>query len=61
MLTGENGILTQATKAGEETARAEAEEKVTLAILGSYDNTGKVNEKTIYFNVGHFRKLIFRI
>ncbi len=47
MLTGENGILTQATKAGEETARAEAEEKVTLAILGSYDNTGKVNEKTM--------------
>ncbi len=47
MLTGENGILTQATKAAEETARAAAKEQVDVAILGSYDNLGKVNEERL--------------
>ena len=39
-LTGENGILTKATKAKEETQKATAEEKVQLEALGSYDNNG---------------------
>ncbi len=43
MLTGENGILTQATEAREETERAEAEERVKLAILGSYGTDGKID------------------
>ena len=35
MLTGENGILTQATNAKEETTKAEEEEKIKLAVTGS--------------------------
>ena len=35
MLTGENGILTQATNAKEKTTKAEEEEKVNMAVLGS--------------------------
>ncbi len=35
MLTGENGMLTQATSAKEKTTKAEEEEKVKMAVLGS--------------------------
>ena len=35
MLTGENGILTQATNAKEKTSKAEEEEKINMAVLGS--------------------------
>ena len=35
MLTGENGILTQATNAKERTTKAEEEEKIKMAVLGS--------------------------
>ena len=35
MLTGENGILTQATNAKESTDKATEEEKVNMAVLGS--------------------------
>ena len=35
MLTGKNGILTQATNAKEKTSKAEEEEKVNMAVLGS--------------------------
>ena len=35
MLTGENGILTQAQNASEETTKAEEEEKIQMAVLGS--------------------------
>ena len=35
MLTGDNGILTQATNAKEKTSKAEEEEKVNMAVLGS--------------------------
>ncbi len=47
MLFGENGILTRANEAAEATSYATAEEKVKLAILGSYDNTGKMSDKLI--------------
>ncbi len=43
MLTGENGILTQVAEATKATEEAEIEERITLAINGSYDNTGKIN------------------
>ena len=44
MLTGENGILTQSTNAKEETTKAEEEEKIKLAVMGSsIDNTGYVD------------------
>ncbi len=35
MLTGENGILNQATNAKERTTKAEEEEKIKMAVLGS--------------------------
>ena len=43
-LTGQNGILSNATKSKEETQVKSAEEKVKLALTGSYDTTGKINE-----------------
>ena len=44
MLTGENGILTQATNAREKTTKAEEEEKIKMAVMGSsVDNTGYVD------------------
>ena len=35
MLTGENGILTQATNAREKTTKSEEEEKIKMAVMGS--------------------------
>ena len=44
MLTGENGILTQATNAKEKTDKATEEEKIQMAVLGSsLDNNGYVD------------------
>ena len=39
-LTGDNGILTKAQNAGEETKKATAQEQVQVAIVASYDNNG---------------------
>lgn len=38
MLTGDNGILTQATNARENTTKAEEEEKIKMAVVGSSIN-----------------------
>ena len=35
MLTGENGILTQASNAKEKTTKSEEEEKIKMAVMGS--------------------------
>ena len=44
MLTGENGILTQATNAREKTTKAEEEEKIKMAVMGSsVNNNGYVD------------------
>lgn len=43
-LTGQNGILTNATTAKEKTQYSTAEEKVKLALVGSYDATGDVSK-----------------
>ena len=43
-LTGQNGILSNATKSKEETQVKSAEEKVKLALTGSYDIIGNINE-----------------
>ena len=44
MLTGDNGILTQATNAKEKTDKATEEEKIQMAVLGSsVDNNGYVD------------------
>ena len=42
-LTGENGILTKARTAKEETDKATAKEKVQVAVLGSFDEKGQLD------------------
>ena len=42
-LTGENGILTRANDAKEDTARETAKEKVAVEVLGSYGDDGKLD------------------
>ena len=42
MLTGENGILTKATEAEEETKKSNIKEKIQLAIMGSYGIDGRI-------------------
>ena len=42
-LTGENGLLSKAIGAKENTQKAEAEELVKLALSASYNNSGKVD------------------
>ena len=43
MLTGQNGILTQAQRAKSNTETASAKEKVQIAVMGSYDNSGNLS------------------
>ena len=50
-LTGDNGILSNATKSKEETQYKNAEEKVKLAVAGSYDETGNMNEERLQTEV----------
>ena len=53
MLTGENGILTQAQSAKEKTTKAEEEEKIKMAVMGSsISNDGLVEmiEETSFKN-----------
>ena len=42
-LTGQNGILTRANDAAEETGRKTAEEKVAVEVLGSYGKDGNID------------------
>ncbi|MEI3357250.1 MAG: hypothetical protein V8R81_09840 [Clostridia bacterium] len=51
MLTGNNGILTQANQAKENNNSAAAKEKVQVEALGSIDKSGKFNEGTFEENV----------
>ena len=44
-LSGPNGILTNATKAKEQTAESGAKEKINIAIGGSYNNTGNFDSE----------------
>ena len=46
-LTGENGILTKANKAKEDTQMAAAKEKVQMAVLASYDSNGDLDITTL--------------
>ncbi len=43
MLTGQNGILTQAQNAKNVTEQSEAKEKVKMEVAGSFDESGKFN------------------
>ena len=51
MLTGDNGILNKATTAKEETTKASAEEKVKIAVVGSYNTEGKINKTELKKNL----------
>ena len=43
MLTGENGIITQAQDARDKTGQASAEERVNVEVNGSFDETGNLS------------------
>ena len=58
-LTGENGILTKMMIAKESTERAEAEEQVKIAVLGSYDESGVLNLRTLNDNLRKIEKLTY--
>ncbi len=47
MLTGENGILKQATNAKTKTDKAKVDELIKLAIMGSYNDEGKVDLSSV--------------
>ena len=51
MLTGENGILTQAQNAKDETERATAMEEVQIEALGAIDTDGKINVDRLIDNI----------
>ena len=51
MLTGDNGILNKATTAKEETSKASAEEKVKIAVYGSYNTSGKIDKTELKKNL----------
>ena len=50
-LTGQNGILTKAGEAKTNTKKAEIEEQVRIAILASYDDTGKLDYNKMIKNL----------
>lgn len=50
-LTGENGIIKQASKAKTETAKMTAKEKVEVEVLGSYGKDGKLNLELLKQNI----------
>lgn len=58
-LTGENGILTQAGKAKEETGRATAIEKVQVEVLGSYGTDGSISYDLLNNNLRNISGLTY--
>lgn len=50
-LTGDNGILTQANKAKAQTEKSAEEEKLKVAIMGSYDKNGELNLQDLKRNL----------
>ena len=44
-LSGPNGILSNANKAKEQTAESGAREKINIAVIGSYDKTGRFDSE----------------
>ncbi len=50
-LTGENGILSKANNSKIETEKASAKEKVQMAIMSSFDNSGKLDYTQLKTNL----------
>ena len=46
-LTGENGILSKANTAKTETEKAGAKEKVQMAVMSSFDDSGKLSFQSV--------------
>ena len=58
-LTGENGILSNASKAREETEKANAEEQVGIAVAGSIGTDGNVNTDSLNDNLKNISGLTY--
>ena len=58
-LTGENGILSNASKAREETEKANAEEQVGIAVVGSIGTDGNVNTDSLNDNLKNISGLTY--
>ena len=56
-LTGNNGILTRANEAKEESAKAGAKEKVEVEVLGSYDNNGDLSLEKLNSNLSNINNI----
>ena len=54
-LTGQNGILNQADKAKENTAKETAREKVAVEVLGSYGRDGNLDHKLLEDNLNNIK------
>ena len=59
-LTGDNGILTKAQEASEDTKRANAEEQVKLAVAASIGTDGKINMDTLNNELKKIDKLTYK-
>ncbi len=56
-LTGESGIMIKASDAKKETAKANAEERVRIEVLGSCDESGNVNIEKLNENLRKIENL----
>ena len=56
-LTGESGIMIKASNAKKETAKANAEERVRIEVLGSCDESGNVNIEKLNENLRKIENL----
>ena len=50
-LTGDNGILTKAAQAKKNTEKASAKERIQIEVMGSYDQSGKLDASTLISNL----------
>ena len=57
MVMGESGIFGKANKAKEETSYANAQEKVRLAVLNSYNSQGDLDSKELKENINNIEGL----
>jgi type II secretory pathway pseudopilin PulG len=53
MLTGDNGIISQAKNAKDKTNEANAKEQIDVEVAGSYGTDGKINITQLNENLGH--------
>ena len=59
-LTGDNGIITKASQASEETKRTNAEEQVDIAEVGSIGTDGKINIDELNSNLKQIEGITYK-